>query len=648
MENKLRISKYSSVQAAGGRMSDLEYTGTSRGNTQGSTTRMDGNEDVISAAASGSASSAYDMQRSEILQERARKFIAERRKEQSESSSTADNATSGLQDQSLDSGTFGAVSRYRVHQTKVTCLNTGDYSEAVELGSIRSVGDSRFKINTEIVNYKNKKLISMSCSRVTLACLLSSCGGSRGGGGAIVVAVTDQNFPANVHVSEGKDCMRIIRVEGASLGELSGELISVAPTIPAGSVIVLASAAHLASVWTQSYAADFVTASRRLLGQYRGEVEVCHGPFLFMEGFKDECLARSVLEIYAWLNGMKDERTILADTIEFARMELINSGMVKEGASAAPCRIRLPMSTRNYDAKTFESGGWANLYGANPLSEATETEVISCLHGELNLKFAMNLEENPVVDRQAGSPDSPKRYIVVGSSHAGRLCAELSQLGHQVIDVIRPGWRVMPSTVLSMKDLLEKRIKEAGGCKHNDTYVFQLWDNTLHAAWAEELATIPHTKDALGKYHVQGDAIIVPSSTQTEIFKMVLPILNVAKSFNTVLVGPLPRYLYASCCRDKDHVTNLRKDDYRSKMRADCDMARQKLKDSAWFSGFERAKAINREDHSGNSATERAWMSGCYGRRIPSTPPLTGTVRLPRTLSGLPRRSLAQRTGRRG
>ncbi len=300
-----------------------------------------------------------------------------------------------------------------------------------------------------------------------------------------------------------------------------------------------------------------------------------------------------VLEIYAWLKGLKDERTILADTIEFARMELINSGMLREGASAAPCRIRLPMSTKSYEAKTFESGGWANLYGANPLSESTETEFLSCLHGELNLKFAMNLEESPVVDRQAGSPDSPKRYIVVGSSHAGRLCGELSQMGHKVIDVIWPGWRVMPSTVLSMKELLEKRIKEAGGCKHNDIYVFQLWDNTLHAAWAEELATIPHTKDALGKYHVQGDAIIVQASTQTEIFKMVLPILKVAKSFNTVLVGPLPRYLYASCCRDKDHVTTLRKDDYRSKMRADCDMARQKLKDSAWFSGLEKAKAIN-------------------------------------------------------
>jgi hypothetical protein len=166
-------------------------------------------------------------------------------------------------------------------------------------------------------------------------------------------------------------------------------------------------------------------------------------------------------------------------------------------------------------------------------------------------------------------------------------------MGHTVVDVIRPGWWAMPSTVASLKELLEKKIKDSGGARHNDVYVFQLWDNTLHAAWAEKSATIPHTKDALGKYHVQGDAIIVSASTQIEVFKMVLPLLRVAKKHSSVLVGPLPWYLYTACCRDSEHVTNLRKDDYRSRMRADCDTARQKLRDPAWFNGFEQTKAIN-------------------------------------------------------
>jgi hypothetical protein len=272
----------------------------------------------------------------------------------------------------------------------------------------------------------------------------------------------------------------------------------------------------------------------------------------------------------------------------------------------------LPTTTTNYEAKTVESGGWANLYGANPLTESGEAELISCLNGELNGKFATCLDKDPVIDCLAGSPDSPKRFVIVGSSHANRLSAELKKLGHAVLEVTRPGWRAMPGVVASLKEQLESRVAESVSARHNDVYVFQLWDNSLHAAWAEESATIPHTKDSLGKYHVHGDAIIVPAAAQTEIFKLVLPLLTVAKRHSTVLLGPLPRYLYSACCRDSEHVTNLRKDDYRAKMRADCDAAIQKLRDSAWFCGLEKAKAIN----PGRSIREHCDMKGADERLL--------------------------------
>ncbi len=247
----------------------------------------------------------------------------------------------------------------------------------------------------------------------------------------------------------------------------------------------------------------------------------------------------------------------------------------------------------------MESSGWANLHGACTLTESCEAEIISCLNGELNRKFATCLDENPVIDRQAGSHDSPKRFVVVGSSHAVRLCA-------------RPGWRAMPGTVASMKELLEEKVAESGGARLNDVYVFQLWDNTLHAAWAEDSATIPHTKDSLGRFHVHGDAFIVPVSTQTEVFKMLLPLLRTASSHSSVLVGPLPRYLYVSCCRDKEHVTNLKNDDFRTKMRADCDNARQKIRDSAWINGLVRTKAIN----PGRSLRELCERTGINERQV--------------------------------
>jgi hypothetical protein len=267
---------------------------------------------------------------------------------------------------------------------------------------------------------------------------------------------------------------------------------------------------------------------------------------------------------------------------------------------------------KDYEARTVESSGWANLHGASPLSESSEAEIISCLNGELNSKFATSLDDNPVIDRQAGSPDSPKRFVVIGSSHAARLCAEFRQLGHSVIEVARPGWRAMPGTVASMKELLEQKIAESGGARLNDVYVFQLWDNTLHAAWAENSATIPHTKDSLGKYHLHGEAIIVPVSTQTDVFKMLLPLLRTACNHSSVLVGPLPRYLYVSCCRDKEHVTNMKNDDFRTKMRAECDIARQKIRDSAWINGLVRTKVIN----PGRSLREFCERAGVEERQV--------------------------------
>ncbi len=82
---------------------------------------------------------------------------------------------------------------------------------------------------------------------------------------------------------------------------------------------------------------------------------------------------------------------------------------------AVPCRLRLSTTTKSYETKTiFLSSRWVDLNGANLSSTAAETEI---LHGESNKKFATCLVDNPDIDHQAGSPESPQRYIVIGSSH---------------------------------------------------------------------------------------------------------------------------------------------------------------------------------------------------------------------------------------
>jgi hypothetical protein len=51
--------------------------------------------------------------------------------------------------------------------------------------------------------------------------------------------------------------------------------------VPAGSVVLLASVGHVASVGTADYAAEFVWALGALRGAFAGSVNVIHGiPFL--------------------------------------------------------------------------------------------------------------------------------------------------------------------------------------------------------------------------------------------------------------------------------------------------------------------------------------------------------------------------------
>jgi hypothetical protein len=114
------------------------------------------------AERTGSAAEApdsYDSQRSAILQERARKFIADRRRERGDVCGERSTTTGDKNENSTnnDVGTYGAVSRFRKDTTRVRCLSSGDLSEAIDLGTLRSTGDSRYRLNTETVDYKTKK-----------------------------------------------------------------------------------------------------------------------------------------------------------------------------------------------------------------------------------------------------------------------------------------------------------------------------------------------------------------------------------------------------------------------------------------------------------------------------------------------------------
>ncbi len=84
----------------------------------------------------------FDLPRSEILRERARKYVAERQVEAATLSGPNTRASAPSSATECSGGQEGAVSRFRAEATKVAILGSEDSSEVVDLITIHNVGDS--------------------------------------------------------------------------------------------------------------------------------------------------------------------------------------------------------------------------------------------------------------------------------------------------------------------------------------------------------------------------------------------------------------------------------------------------------------------------------------------------------------------------
>jgi hypothetical protein len=128
-----------------------------------------------------------------------------------------------------------------------------------------------------------------------------------------VFVLSDQNFPATVPVQNcGGECLKIFRIEDSSLVELANGFLEAARgfAVPAGSVLVLTSASHLAWVGAGAYAQDFLATRQKLRAAYRGGVEVLHCIPLLVSGVNETVAAAAIREFFLWLRQASTGRNI--------------------------------------------------------------------------------------------------------------------------------------------------------------------------------------------------------------------------------------------------------------------------------------------------------------------------------------------------
>ncbi len=127
--------------------------------------------------------------------------------------------------------------------------------------------------------------------------------------------------------------------------------------IPAGTVVLLASASHMAVSGSAEYVADFVRANIKMREALSGGVRVVHGIPLLLGGTNNTAALRTMAEISAWVALTSG----LSNDITATRSLWDNLIRTKETCANSMNTIRLPLSLCNkLEMGTFACEGFSN------------------------------------------------------------------------------------------------------------------------------------------------------------------------------------------------------------------------------------------------------------------------------------------------
>jgi hypothetical protein len=93
-------------------------------------------------------------------------------------------------------------------------------------------------------------------------------------------------------------------------------------------------------------------------------------------------------------------------------------------------------------------------------------------------------------------------------------------------------------------------------------WVFCMTDNAFYLARADDGSLLPHCRAIDGMYHMNGDVVCSPLDSSRQVFLQLSPMLKELQDNDKLLMVPLPRYLWSSCCDDPEHGANVTSEDH--------------------------------------------------------------------------------------
>jgi hypothetical protein len=194
----------------------------------------------------------------------------------------------------------------------------------------------------------------------------------------------------------------------------------------------------------------------------------------------------------------------------------------------------------------------------DPLGPDEEVNLLLDLIRELNEKFMLDLDEDvELVDKLLADQDepvtTPKRYLVVGNSHASRIACALEDLGFEVKLISAAGWASNPDLNNSIVQLIKEEVEL---CDGELVILYSLYDGVYVVENEDGELTAPIKLGGSNKYHINGRLATVDRDKFKEIFNISVPILRAWGDCAKLIISPLLRYITAPCCREAGHLTN--------------------------------------------------------------------------------------------
>ncbi len=278
---------------------------------------------------------------------------------------------------------------------------------AVERASFLVPDDDRLLFNSNSFNLEKGRNVSRSfdLDGNCVTCQTGPHSAVEGKDGKpVVFCLADQHFTPAAPAADGKECMRILRVEDASLRELTSEFLDwlKGKELVVGCVVLLGSVYQLSVDGTAQYVDDWHHCQRRLKEAVEGLLVLPLIP-IPLEGVKDKETVRSLLEFFLWFEDLPDvEAKLMADTREDLKKSFL--GRLSEGPGWCDDRqsMRLPLSLNGQGKATKAN----RLLGDRPktivpFDRDLERVWIAKMAADLNKGFNLGLSSDLLLYRTA-------------------------------------------------------------------------------------------------------------------------------------------------------------------------------------------------------------------------------------------------------